>query len=71
MLEMLALLRKDLKLSLLAMVHKLFGESKEIDYKNKCDYCFDKVEWQTKEGKMVCHLHYIKNCIDKGYYDEL
>ena len=68
---MLAELRKELKLSLLAMVHKLFGESKEIDYIIKCDYCVDKVEWQTKEGEMVCHLHYIKKCIDKGCYDKL
>ena len=29
----------------------------DVDFANKCEYCFDKQEWQTANGKFVCEKH--------------
>jgi len=29
----------------------------DIDFTNKCEYCLDKQEWQTADGKFVCEKH--------------
>lgn len=30
----------------------------EIDFQNKCDHCFEKKEWQGKDGSPLCDKHY-------------
>jgi hypothetical protein len=47
--SMLTNIRKRLALTLLKGV--------DVDFENKCEYCFDKQEWQTANGKFVCEKH--------------
>ena len=43
------------KKKILFLVYKMLKV--EIDFKNKCDRCFEKREWQTPQGKFLCEEH--------------
>ena len=53
---MLSRIRKRLAFILLGGV--------DVDFVNKCEYCFDKQELQTANGKFVCGKH-MKMLIEK------
>jgi hypothetical protein len=45
----------EFKRDILYFIYKMM--TIEIDFKNKCEYCFNTWTWQTKEGKFVCERH--------------
>jgi len=48
-------MKEEVKRDILYLVYKMMKI--EIDFKNKCEYCFNRWTWQTKEGKFVCGRH--------------
>jgi len=49
---------EQLKKDILYAMYKV--SAVKIDFKNKCEHCFNKWSWQTKEGKFVCSRHNTK-----------
>jgi len=51
-------MKEEVKRDILYLIYKIMKI--EIDFKNKCEYCFNKCTWQTKKGSFVCTRHIYK-----------
>jgi len=51
-------MNEKIKRGVLHLIYKMMKI--EIDFKNKCEYCFNTWTWQTKKGKFVCTAHLYK-----------